>query len=60
MTWMMMWLNRSVATLIATLQLFDIYRYMYIYIYIYFDLLVIVLTLQSIFQNETLNFLKCF
>ena len=26
MTWMMMWLNRSVATLIATLQLLDIYR----------------------------------
>ena len=26
MTWTMMWLNRSVATLIATLQLLDIYR----------------------------------
>ena len=26
MTWSLMWLNRSVATLNATLQLLDIYR----------------------------------
>ena len=26
MTWLMMWLNRNVATIIATLQLLDIYR----------------------------------
>ena len=27
MTWKMKWLNRSVATINATLQLLDIYRY---------------------------------
>ena len=26
-TWPMIWLNRSVATIIVTLQLLDIYRY---------------------------------
>ena len=29
MTWMITWLNRSVATLIATFQLLDIHRYIY-------------------------------
>ena len=29
MTWMMTWLNRSIATLIVTLQLLDIYLYIY-------------------------------
>ena len=29
MTWMLMWLNKSVATINATLQLLDIYRFCY-------------------------------
>ena len=30
MTWKMKWLNRSVATINATLQLLDIYRFIYL------------------------------
>ena len=29
MTWALMWLNRSVATINATLQLLDIYRFVH-------------------------------
>ena len=33
MTWLLVWLNVSVAILNATLQLLDIYRYIYAYTY---------------------------
>ena len=31
MMWRMRWLNKSVATVIATLQFLDIYIYIYVY-----------------------------